>query len=176
MLVRSGFAAHFSGNRVLFLLLDPGFLQPFLPLLVLPLVKAQSANAPSCTQQPLFCFAVSTPLQCTPKGVCAPLSWDIPGLKPSQVCHRGTGKHHVGPSESMGLVPKKPMDPALPYMFWEGFEPRTGFRKLPGMNWFHSQPILILDFHLKSHFHRDYMLDIIMICLASWASDFSLCC
>lgn len=72
-----------------------------------------------------------------------------PWLKPS--C-RGKAKHPTDFSDSMGPFSKKFRDPELPCGFWEGFEPMTEIRKLPGVSWFHSHPIPILDFHLKSPF------------------------
>lgn len=109
------------------------------------------------------------------KGCVCTMDWDIPGLKSSQASSRGTAKHPAF-SENMELVPKKLKHPALLCGFWEGSEPMTEFRKLPGASWFQSHSIPILDFNLKSHFHCDYLLDIFIIYLTSWGSDFKLYC
>lgn len=62
------FAAHFSGKWVLFLHLECGFPQPFLPSWVLPLIKAQLANASSWPRQPLILLWSKLPLVMYYKG------------------------------------------------------------------------------------------------------------
>lgn len=104
MLERSGllgFAAHFSGKWVLFLHLEHGFPQPFLPLWILPLVKAQLANASSWPRQPPVLLRSKYPLVTYCKGWVCTRDWDVPALKPSQASSRGTTKRPTDFSEKV---------------------------------------------------------------------------
>lgn len=144
-----GFAALSQGNDFYFCILECGFLQPFLPSWALPLVKTQLANVPSWPWQPLILLWTNFPCNLLQRG-CVHPKLECPWLKPSQASSRGTANCPTDFDDSMGPVSKKFRDPALPCGFWEGFEPMTEIRKLPGVSWFHSHPIPILEFHLKS--------------------------
>lgn len=151
----------------MFLHLEHGFPQSFFPSWILPLLRVQLAHASSWSRQLLLLLWSKYHLAMYCKGGVKNLDWDVPGLKPSQTSRKGITKHPSDFSETMGLVPKKLRDPALLCGFWEGFESVMEIRKLLGMNLFHSHPIPILDFHLKSHFCCDYILYITIISLTS---------